>query len=46
MAEYVAVPESAVFNIFDLSYENGCFMEPLSCVLHGVDRLGTNLKSG
>jgi 2-desacetyl-2-hydroxyethyl bacteriochlorophyllide A dehydrogenase len=39
MAEYVAVPASAAFDIGDLSYEAAAFMEPLSCVLHGMHKL-------
>jgi 2-desacetyl-2-hydroxyethyl bacteriochlorophyllide A dehydrogenase len=38
MAQYVAVPEQAVFAIGDLPFEQGAFMEPLSCVLHGLER--------
>jgi len=40
MAEYVAVPESAVFKIGSLPFETAAFVEPLSCVLHGVERAG------
>lgn len=40
MAEYVVVPESAAFEIGDLSFAEAAFMEPLSCVLHGVEKLG------
>jgi 2-desacetyl-2-hydroxyethyl bacteriochlorophyllide A dehydrogenase len=43
MAQYVSVPEKAVFDIGDLPFEQGAFMEPLSCVLHGVERLGVEL---
>jgi D-arabinitol dehydrogenase (NADP+) len=43
MAEYVAAPEKAVFSIGDLAFEHGAFMEPLSCVLHGVQRAQTDL---
>jgi 2-desacetyl-2-hydroxyethyl bacteriochlorophyllide A dehydrogenase len=39
MAQYVSVPEKAVFDIGDLPFEQGAFMEPLSCVLHGLERL-------
>jgi len=39
MAQYVTVPEKAVFDIGDLPFEQGAFMEPLSCVLHGLERL-------
>lgn len=38
MAKYVVVPEKVIFDIGDLSYEAAAFVEPLSCVLHGVER--------
>ena len=38
MAEYVVVPEKAVFGIGELPFLAGAFVEPLSCVLHGVER--------
>jgi 2-desacetyl-2-hydroxyethyl bacteriochlorophyllide A dehydrogenase len=38
MAQMVTVPEKAVFAISDMAYEYGAFVEPLSCVLHGVER--------
>jgi D-arabinitol dehydrogenase (NADP+) len=38
MAEYVLAPEKAVFNIGELDFEEGAFVEPLSCVLHGVQK--------
>jgi 2-desacetyl-2-hydroxyethyl bacteriochlorophyllide A dehydrogenase len=38
MEEYVIVPEKAAFNIGNLPFEIGAFMEPLSCVVHGVER--------
>ena len=43
MAQYVAAPEKACFNIGSLPFEEGAFMEPLSCVLHGMQRLGPEL---
>lgn len=43
MAEYVCAPEPAAFAIGDMSYEAGAFVEPLSCVLHGVERLAPAL---
>ena len=43
MAEYAVVPEKAVFGIGDLSFNSGAFVEPLSCVLHGVERAGFRL---
>jgi 2-desacetyl-2-hydroxyethyl bacteriochlorophyllide A dehydrogenase len=38
MAEYVIVPQRAAFPIGNLPFEVGAFMEPLSCVVHGVER--------
>jgi 2-desacetyl-2-hydroxyethyl bacteriochlorophyllide A dehydrogenase len=43
MAEYVAVPEKAVFDIGGLPFASGAFVEPLSCVLHGVQKVGFGL---
>jgi D-arabinitol dehydrogenase (NADP+) len=39
MAQYVCVPEKAAFDIGELPFEQGAFMEPLSCVLHGLERV-------
>ncbi len=39
MAEFVSVPARAAFGIGELSYEAAAFMEPLSCVLHGMEKL-------
>lgn len=39
MSEYVLAPEQAVFPTGDLPYEQAAFVEPLSCVLHGLERL-------
>lgn len=39
MADFVIAPESAVFNIGNVSFESAAFMEPLSCVLHGIRKL-------
>ncbi|MDR0494929.1 MAG: zinc-dependent alcohol dehydrogenase family protein [Treponema sp.] len=38
MAEYAVVPEKAAFNTGELPFLSGAFVEPLSCVLHGVER--------
>jgi 2-desacetyl-2-hydroxyethyl bacteriochlorophyllide A dehydrogenase len=38
MAEYTVVPENAVFNIGDLPFKYGALVEPLSCVIRGVER--------
>jgi 2-desacetyl-2-hydroxyethyl bacteriochlorophyllide A dehydrogenase len=43
MAQFVTAPEKACFDIADLPYEAGAFVEPLSCVLHGMQRLGASL---
>lgn len=45
MAQYVTAPEKAVFNIGDLPFEQGAFMEPLSCVLHGLERLDLDVAA-
>jgi 2-desacetyl-2-hydroxyethyl bacteriochlorophyllide A dehydrogenase len=43
MEEYVIVPERAAFHIGELPFEIGAFMEPLSCVVHGVQRASIGL---
>jgi D-arabinitol dehydrogenase (NADP+) len=40
MAQFTTAPEKAVFNTADLAFEQAAFVEPLSCVLHGLERLG------
>ncbi len=45
MEQYVTAPENAVFDIGDIPFEYGAFMEPLSCVIHGVERLAPELAS-
>ena len=45
MEQYVCAPEKAVFDIGDLPFEQGAFMEPLSCVLHGLERLDLAVAS-
>jgi 2-desacetyl-2-hydroxyethyl bacteriochlorophyllide A dehydrogenase len=37
MEQYVTAPEKAVFGIGDLPFEHAAFMEPLSCVVHGIE---------
>jgi D-arabinitol dehydrogenase (NADP+) len=44
MAEFVIAPEVAAFNIGTLDFEIAAFVEPLSCVLHGINKL--NLEPG
>ena len=43
MAEYVRVPEKGVFPIGGLDFRAGAFVEPLSCVLHGLERVGVEV---
>jgi 2-desacetyl-2-hydroxyethyl bacteriochlorophyllide A dehydrogenase len=45
MAQRVCVPEKSAFDIGDLAFERAAFMEPLSCVLHGVERLDPEIAS-
>ncbi|HEX7066442.1 MAG TPA: zinc-dependent alcohol dehydrogenase family protein [Bacillales bacterium] len=45
MAEYVRVPaKNAVKLPDDMSFETGAFIEPIACVVHGMNRL--QLKTG
>lgn len=44
MAQYIAVPEKNVFPISDIPFEKAAFMEPLSCVLHGVQKAKISLS--
>ena len=44
MEEFTLVPERAVFSIGEMPFEVGAFMEPLSCVLHGVERAQIRLN--
>ena len=37
--EYAAVPQECVYSIGDLSYDVAAFVEPLSCVVYGLDRV-------
>lgn len=39
MSEYVLAPQQAVFATGELPFDQGAFMEPLSCVLHGLEQL-------
>ena len=45
MAQYLTTPEKSAFDIGELPFESAAFMEPLSCVLHGVERLGPDLAA-
>ncbi len=39
MAQYTLAPQEAVFSIGEMPFEVGAFVEPLSCVLHGLIHL-------
>ena len=43
MEQFTTAPEKVVFDIGELSFEQAAFMEPLSCVLHGLERLAPEL---
>jgi D-arabinitol dehydrogenase (NADP+) len=43
MSQYVLAPEAQVFNIGDLAYDQAAFVEPLSCVLHGLEQLAPRM---
>jgi D-arabinitol dehydrogenase (NADP+) len=43
MAQFTTAPEKVTFDIGELSFEQAAFMEPLSCVLHGLERLDAEL---
>ena len=44
MSEFVLAPEQNVFSTAGIPSEVACFMEPLSCVLHGIQK--ANIKLG
>ncbi len=41
-AQRVVVREENIYSISELSYEQGALIEPLACVLHGVELVGVN----
>jgi 2-desacetyl-2-hydroxyethyl bacteriochlorophyllide A dehydrogenase len=43
MEQFVVAPEKAVFDIGEIPFEHGAFMEPLSCVIHGVERVSMKI---
>ena len=43
MEQYVCVPEKGCFSIGEISFEQGAFVEPLSCVIHGIERVNIRL---
>lgn len=45
MAQFTVVPEKAAFNTNNLQFDQAAFVEPLSCVLHGMQRLGIETAS-
>jgi D-arabinitol dehydrogenase (NADP+) len=44
MAQYTVVPERAVFLTQGLSFQAASFVEPLSCVLHAIERTKIRLS--
>jgi len=42
-AEYVVAPERNVFKIGEMSFSEGAMIEPLSCAVFGVQRVGSEL---
>jgi len=45
MAQYVTAPEKSIFDIGEIPFEVGALVEPLSCVLHGVERLDPEMAA-
>ncbi len=43
MAQFVLAPEKVVFDAGDIPFDQAAFMEPLSCVLHGIESAGIRL---
>jgi len=43
MAQYVLAPEKVVFGAEDIPFDRAAFMEPLSCVIHGIESVGIRL---
>jgi D-arabinitol dehydrogenase (NADP+) len=43
MAHYVLAPEENTFDIGSLPFEAGALMEPLSCIIHGLQELDISL---
>ncbi len=43
MAELVVAPEKVVFDAGDIPFDRAAFMEPLSCVIHGIECAGIRL---
>jgi D-arabinitol dehydrogenase (NADP+) len=43
MAAYVLAPEKVVFDAGSIPFDQAAFMEPLSCVLHGIESVGIRM---
>jgi len=43
MAQHVLAPEKVVFDAGEIPFHQAAFMEPLSCVLHGIESVGIRL---
>lgn len=43
MAQYVAAPEQNTFDIGDIPFEAGALVEPLSCIIHSLQKINFSL---
>ena len=43
MAQYAVAPEQNTFNIGDIPFETGAFVEPLSCIIHGLQKINISV---
>jgi D-arabinitol dehydrogenase (NADP+) len=44
-ADYVVAPAANIYPIADMPYEQAAFIEPLSCVVYGLERLALRVAS-
>ncbi|HVP19092.1 MAG TPA: alcohol dehydrogenase catalytic domain-containing protein [Spirochaetia bacterium] len=43
MAQYVLAPEKVAFDAGEVPFDRAAFMEPVSCVVHGIESVGIRL---
>lgn len=43
MAQLVKAPEKVVFDVGRIPFDQAAFMEPLSCVVHGIENVGIEM---
>jgi D-arabinitol dehydrogenase (NADP+) len=43
MAQYVLAPQKVVFDAEGIPFDRAAFMEPLSCVIHGIESVGIHM---